>query len=320
MVWRYDIRRPTGLAMLGSIRKQAKMDITLALGGGGARGNAHIGVLRRLEQENFRIRAVAGTSFGGIVASLYAAGRSPDEIEDLFLQVDRAHMFSRRPEDGPSLYGLSVVAGWLDDVIGELTFDDLELPCALTAVDLNTGREVILSEGRVRDAILSTIAMPGIFPAYHMNGWELVDGGVLNPVPVSVARSLRPGLPVVAVVLSMPVGEPAETATIPMPAPGVVPRYLFDRLTRSNYARAFKVFVRSVEIGGRAVADYRLAVDKPDVIIRPAVGPIQPLDDVDVGEVARLGEAAVDAALPELKRLGSWPARLGRLLQVHHEA
>jgi NTE family protein len=286
------------------------MDITLALGGGGARGNSHIGVLRRLVKENIRIHAVAGTSFGGIVASFFASGCSPDEIEEIFVNVDQAKLYDRKPGDGPSLLGLSAVSLWLDEVLGERTFADLKIPCALTAVDLNTGAEVILSEGLVKNAVLATIALPGIFPSLSLNGWELVDGGVLDPVPVAVARSLAPKYPVVAVSLSTPMGSPAQPWTMPLPK--LFPRPLAERLTRSNYARAFDVFLRSVDISGRAVAEYRLVVDKPAVIIRPAVADIQLLDRVDVREVARLGEEAVEAALPELKRVLAWPARLSR--------
>ena len=287
------------------------MEITLALGGGGTRGNAHIGVLRRLEKEKFSIRAVAGTSFGGIVAALYAAGHSPDEIEEIFVKVDQSKLYDRKPGDGPSLFGLSAVSLWLDEVLGVRTFADLKIPCALTAVDLNSGLEVTLSEGSVKKAVLSTIAMPGIFPTFQMNGWELVDGGVLNPVPVSVARTLAPGLPVVAVSLCTPIGgPPAKSWTMPLPK--LFPRPLAARFNQSNFARAFEIFVRSVDIGGRAVSEYRLAVDKPAVIIRPVVAGIQTLDKVDVRELARLGEEAVEAVLPELKRVVSWPARINR--------
>ena len=146
------------------------MDISVALGGGGAKGNSHIGVLRRLEKEGYRIRAAAGTSFGGIVAVLYAAGYSPAQIEDLFLKVDQTKLYGRRPNEGPSLLGLAGVSQWLDEVLGQRTFADLKIPCAVTAVDLKGGREVILSEGLVRDALLSTIALPGIFPTFETNG------------------------------------------------------------------------------------------------------------------------------------------------------
>src|SRR5512143_3205463 len=126
------------------------MDISVALGGGGARGNSHVGVLRRLEREGYRIRAVAGTSFGGIVAALYAAGFTPDEIEEIFCRVDQAALYGRAPGDGPSLLGLAGVTHWLNETLGERTFADLKIPCALTAVDLNSGQEVVLSEGLVR--------------------------------------------------------------------------------------------------------------------------------------------------------------------------
>ena len=102
-------------------------------------------------------------------------------------------------------------------LLGEKTFDDLKIPCAVTAVDVKTGSEVVISEGYLRDAVLATIALPGIFPPHHLNDWELMDGGVLNPVPVSVARMLSPDLPIVAVVLNDPLDIPVRTYTIPVP-------------------------------------------------------------------------------------------------------
>lgn len=290
------------------------MDITLALGGGGAKGNAHIGVLRRLEREGFRVCAVAGTSFGGLVAAFYAAGYTPNEIEDLFAAVDQSRLYGRLPEERPSLLGLGGVRKWLDRTLGERTFADLALPCALTAVDLNCGCEVTLDKGRVRDAVLATIAVPGIFPPFPWHEWELVDGGVLNPVPVSVARELAPSLPVVAVTLLLPMGEPAHSMSVPLPIPAGLPKPILDRLSHMRYAQAFDIFMRSVDVGNRAIAEYRLAVDKPDVIIRPAVSDIELLGKVDVREVAQRGEQAVEAALPELRRAVSWTSRLRRNL------
>jgi len=286
------------------------MDITLALGGGGAKGNAHIGVLRRLKKEGFKIRAVAGTSFGGLVAVMFAAGYSPDEIEDIFARVDQARLYGRSLEEKPSLLGLAGVRKWLDEVLPGRTFADLKIPCAVTAVDLNSGCEVILDEGPVKDALLATIAVPGIFPAYPRHDRELVDGGVLDPVPVSVARSLAPSLPVVAVTLHTPIGKPATG----IPVPDGVPKPILDRLAHIRIAQAFDVFMRSVDIGNRAVAEYRLAVDKPDIVIRPAVSDIGLLEQVDVREVARLGADAVEAILPEMRQMTSWTSRLRRSL------
>ena len=286
------------------------MDITIALGGGGAKGNSHIGVLRVLEKEGFRIRAMAGTSFGGMVACFYAAGHSPDEIEAIFSAVDQSRLYDRLADESPSFLGLGRVHQWLDRHFGGLTFEELKIPCAVTAVDLNTSQEVVLKTGNVRDAILSTIAVPGIFPAFRMDGWELLDGGVLNPVPVALARSLAPGLPVVAVSLSAPLGQPPSS--ISMRLPSALPAPIASRLGRLRIAQAFDIFMRSIDIGNRQVAELRLRLERPQVIIRPEVGEVGILDHVDVREVALRGEDAARAALPELQRATSWMNRLRR--------
>lgn len=286
------------------------MEITLALGGGGAKGNAHIGVLRRLEKEGFKIRSVAGTSYGGIVAVLYAFGCSPNEIQAIFEGVDQNHLYARVPLDGPSLLGMGGVRQILNRVLGEKTFDDLRIPCAVTAVDINTGGEVTLSEGRLQDAVLATIALPGIFPVQRVNGWDLVDGGVLNPVPVSVARSLSPGLPVVAVVLTDPMEKPVRNYTLPVPS--IFPRPIAERITRISLAQSLDIFLRSVDVSSRAVAYFRLELDKPDIIIRPDVHDIGLLDQVVIADIAQKGEAAVEEILPQLKRAVSWSARIAK--------
>ncbi|MBI5963015.1 MAG: patatin-like phospholipase family protein [Chloroflexi bacterium] len=288
------------------------MEITLALGGGGAKGNSHIGVIRRLEKEGYKIRSVAGTSFGGIVAALYAVGYSPDEIQSSFEAVDQTRLYARDAEDGPSLLGLSGVRKWLDSVLGEKTFDDLKIPCAVTAVDKNSGGEIIISEGRLKDAVLGTIALPGIFPTFHLNGWDLMDGGVLNPVPVSVARMLSPDLPVVAVVLNDPMDKPVSGFSIPLP--GLVPRAIAERITRMNFAQSLDIFMRAVEVSSRAVAHLRLELDAPDVIIRPNVRDVGLLDKVVVADIAQLGEQATEEVLPQLKRAVSWSNRIGKKL------
>jgi NTE family protein len=286
------------------------MDITLALGGGGAKGNSHIGVLRRLEKEGFKIRSVAGTSFGGIVAILYAAGYSPDEIQSTFEAVDQARLYGRDAEDGPSLLGLAGARKWLDQVVGAKTFADLKIPCAVTAVDVNSGGEVIISEGRLKDAVLATIALPGIFPAHRLNQWRLMDGGVLNPVPVSVARMLSPWLPVVAVILNDPLDKPVRSYAIPMPS--LLPRSIADRISHMNFAQSLDIFMRAVDVSSRAVAHLRLELDAPDVVIRPHVHHIGLLDKVVVADTAKLGEQAVEEVLPQLWQAVSWRRRLGK--------
>jgi NTE family protein len=286
------------------------MEISLALGGGGAKGNAHIGVLRRLEKEGYKIRSVAGTSFGGIVAVLYAIGYSPKEIQAIFESVDQKALYGRSAQDGPSLLGLTGVRQLLERVIGDKTFSQTRIPCAVTAVDIHTGDEVILNEGSLRDAVLATIALPGIFPVQHINDWSLVDGGVLNPVPVSVARLLSPDLPVLAVVLNDPIDKPLRGYNLPIPS--IIPRTIAESLARISLAQSLDVFLRSVDVSSRYVAHLRLQVDKPEVLVRPNVHHIELLDKVVVEDVAQLGEQALEEVLPDLKRETAWLTRIGR--------
>ncbi|MFH1185539.1 MAG: patatin-like phospholipase family protein [Chloroflexota bacterium] len=287
------------------------MGITLALGGGGAKGNAHIGVLRLLEREGFRIRAIAGTSFGGVVACFYAAGYSPDEIQEAFSAVDQSRLYGREHGDGPAFLGLSRVRQWLKRTLGDRTFEDARMPCAVTAVDIRTSREVVIKEGLMRHGILCTIALPGIFPSYLKEGLELVDGGLLNPVPVAVARALAPTLPVVAVSLTAPLGRPPRS--IPMPFLEGLPGPLAERISHLRLTQAMDVFMRSIDIGGRQIAELRFKLEKPDVVIRPDVEGIGALDRVDVRRVADLGERAAREKLPELRKATAWTTRLRRL-------
>jgi NTE family protein len=286
------------------------MDILLALGGGGSKGNAHIGVLRVLERQGFRIRAVAGTSAGGMAASAYAAGHSPDVLEDYMSQVDQRSFFGFHLGDEPAIMGTKGIVSAMKELLGDRTFNDLKIPCALTAVNLDTHQEMVLREGRVLDAVMATIAIPGIFPPKKWGEYLLIDGGVLDPVPVSVVRELSPvkNLPVVAVTLT---SYPTKRGHLPAMGPKAV-EAVFTRIARLKVAQAFEIFVHSIEIGMSAITEMRFQLDRPDVIIYPDVGQIGYLDQVNVSEVVRLGEIATEAALPELRKAISWRGRFRR--------
>lgn len=288
------------------------MDITVALGGGGAKGNSHIGVLCFLEQEGFHIRAIAGSSFGGMVACFFAAGFRPAQIEEIFSSVDQTRLYDRSRDESSSLLGLSRVDKWLEANFRDRTFDDLVIPCAVTAVDLRTSREIVLQKGRVRDAILSTIAIPGIFPSFLAEEYELIDGALLNPVPVALARSLAPSLPVVAVTLGTPLGKPPRS--VPFSIIDNLPSPLASSLTNLRITKAFDIFMRSIDIGGRYIEELRFQIEKPDVVIHPEVDEIGVLDRVDVHQVVKIGEMAAQAKLPELRHVTAWTTRLGHSL------
>ncbi len=284
------------------------MEISVALGGGGVRGAAHIGVLRVLVREGFIIRAVSGTSIGSLIGALYAKGLSPDEIEDLVESVDPLKLYGWPLSDGPGLLGIRGIADWLAQNLGSLTFDDLKIPLAVAAVDLASRREIILCEGLVREAILGSIAVPGIFPPRRLHEYTLIDGGTLDPVPVRAARALAPGLPVVAVPLLPPLDQPSTPMTVPL----AVPPQIAEQINRLSLAQALNIFIEAVDIGQREMTELRLRADQPDVLIRPAVGHINMLDRVDVNKVSRIGEQAAQAELHNLRQAISWQARLAR--------
>ena len=290
------------------------MDIALALGGGGSRGHSHIGVIRSLVNEGFIIRAIAGTSAGGLVAACCAAGITPDEMEKIFIEADQSKLYARSSKDGPSILGLGGVEVLLEKVFGDKRIEDLIIPCAITSVDIRTASEVVFTKGRVVDALLATIALPGIFPPISRGEYLLVDGGVLDPVPVSVVRSLNEDLPVVAVVLTPFIDtERKQLKGIPLPA--MIPSPLADRIQHTRLAQAFNVFLLSVDAGGRMLTELRLKIDDPEIIIRPDVGHVGLLDKVDVHEIIRLGEEAVKPHIEQLKKFTGWTSLLSRRIK-----
>ncbi|MBN2548936.1 MAG: patatin-like phospholipase family protein [Anaerolineales bacterium] len=273
-----------------------KVKIGLALGGGGARGLAHIGVLKVLQGENIPIDAIAGTSMGGIIGCLHASGISVDEMEA------EARRVGRRREQikliDPELTGLGLIKGtrlyrYLANMLGEdLTFADLHIPLALVAVDMLSGREVVLSEGKVVDAIRATISVPGIFIPYEIGGLRLVDGGVLNNVPADVARSL--GVQVVIAVDVLPNFPRNELSQ-----PPVVPPLRLPGLPTTAQELMHILMIMISEL-----SEDRLRMAQPEVIIRPELptdmGLFIGLGRVDAAITA--GEAAAEQAMPQIRQ------------------
>lgn len=290
-------------------------EIALALGGGGVKGIAHIGVIKVLEKEGFKISAVAGTSAGGIIGALLSAGYHSSEMMKVVERLKAPHFFSRSPFDGPSLMGVQGGVQVLTDFLGDRHFDDLAIPFACTAVDLNTSQEIILAHGSLVEAILATIAVPGVFPPRQVGEYTLVDGGVLDPVPVALVRWMAPSSPVLAVCLSP---SPEGWATLPdihVPPTSPIPRPILEQVARMRIGQAFQIFIKSYDVTSRMVAELRLQIEKPEVLIRPDVARFGILDDthrINTRELVEMGEAAAKAALPQIHQALSWSNQLSR--------
>jgi NTE family protein len=291
-------------------------EIALALGGGGVKGIAHIGVIHVLEEEGFTVRALSGTSAGGLVGSLMASGCSSQHILRILEGINSPHLFARSPKDGPALVGLQGLHQLMINELDDILFEDLVIPFACTSVDINTSQEVILARGSVLDAVMATIAVPGIFPPRQIGEYTLVDGGILDPVPVALARWLAPSLPVVAVCLQ---SIPEKWAHLPqqnfIPAQSPIPRPLVEQFSKMRLGQAFQIFVSSIDITSRMLAELRMQQDHPEVIIRPDVEEFALFDIVDPAELIRRGEIAARKALPEIHQALNWSNQLSRFFR-----
>jgi len=169
------------------------LKIGLALGGGSARGLAHVGIIQTLEAYNIPIDIIAGTSIGSVVGSLYAAGASINQLEEAALSMKKSKTFSlidlALPHSG-LISGKKIVEMLNDLALKDKTFDDLEIPFATVATDVESGAEVILNQGKVIDAVRASISIPGIFTPVKYQDYYLVDGGVVDPVPVDVVQKM----------------------------------------------------------------------------------------------------------------------------------
>ena len=181
------------LRFLKRRRKQPPRQIGLALSGGGARGLAHIGVLKVLERENVPLDLLSGTSMGGVISAIYATGVSAREMEEAALQVADPRQLLKLVDRSLPRRGLlqgNKVMDYLAQWLGEYTFDQLQIPLALLAVDLNSCQKVALQEGPVLDAVRATIAIPGLLAPVERGDQLLVDGGMIDNLPVDVLRQM----------------------------------------------------------------------------------------------------------------------------------
>lgn len=275
--------------MNGKVRRS----IGLALGAGAARGWAHIGVIERLEENGIHACAIAGSSIGALAGGLHAAGRL-DRLKDFALGLTRRRVLSLLDISwrGSGLIAGERLGGLLDNAVGGATFADTKVPFICIATELGTGHELWLRSGELAPAIRASYALPGVFRPVRVNGHWLIDGGVVNPVPVAACRALGARL-VIAVNLG------PETAT------GIAIQNPPDIKTgdKSNTAPSLtSVLVAAFNITQDRLARSRLAGDPPDVSLIPRANGLG-LFEFDKAEKAiQAGRDAVDRAMPEIER------------------
>jgi NTE family protein len=262
----------------------------LALGGGGVRGFAHLGVLSVLEKAGLAPHVVAGTSMGAIVAALYATLPSLDQVEtrlaDFFrrigpalLELGHAAAQGAIPLDRPSLMDAAVFHGFFDDLIPDIRFEQTRIPLAVVAVDLVSRSEVVYRSGSLRPAVLGSAALPGIFPPIAHEGRVLIDGGWTSRIPVDAARAVGADR-----VVAVEVSETANNANEPrVPTTGLGIVLRASEITRDYLAR--------------------LRAREADLVLVPPTGHVLLYDVDSLAACARLGAEATTAHLPAIRAL-----------------
>ncbi|HYD31909.1 MAG TPA: patatin-like phospholipase family protein [Azospirillaceae bacterium] len=306
----------------GGPQGRARPRIGLALGGGVARGWAHIGAVRALKRHGIEPDVIAGSSVGALVGGLSLAGRL-DTLEEWARGLTRFKIvgyLDLRLRSGGGLIGGDRLVAEMRRHLGDLRIEELPIPFVALATDLVTGHEVWLNQGGMVDALRASFSLPGVFPPVKVDERWLVDGALVNPVPVSVCRALGADM-VIAVNLSADLigkarkpGAPVPTAAgfdllrfleeVPEPpsapsAMGALARRIFHR--DYDGPSLFGVMVSSLSIITDRITRSRLAGEPPDVHIAPRIGHIGLLEFDRADEAIALGEEAVERVLPELQ-------------------
>ena len=268
--------------------------IGLALGGGAARGLAHIGVLDILQKEGIPIDMIAGTSAGAVAGAIYAWNKDTARMKKEALAVNWRKL---APLIDPSLPKSGLIKGKkIKDLLasyigGNIKFSDLKIPFACVATDIDTGEEVVFNQGSVPEALRATISIPGIFTVVKREGRYLVDGGLTTPVPVSVVKRMGADF-IIAVNVTPDVSIRSEKTGKGQAA---VPKE----------PNIFHVMMQSIYITTYSVAQHSL--EDADIVIEPDVAHIGAGDFQKVPELIKRGEMAARSAIPEIKR------KLGKL-------
>ena len=300
--------------------------IGLVLSGGGARGLSHVGVLKVLEAERIPIDAIAGTSMGAIVGGLYASGMSATELEhelrkvewaNVFAaRVDRQHLSQRRKEEDFEISPLielgirdgelrvpagAVSSRGLENLLRRFTlpvrdvqdFNRLPIPFRAVATDLETGAAVVLSHGDLALALRASMSVPGVFPPTEVDDRLLGDGGLVNNVPVDVARAMG-----VDVVIAVNIGTPLAGRETLSSLVGITAQ-MINILTEQNVQRSLATLGTS------------------DVLVSPQLGALTAGDFAKVAEAIALGESGARAALARLRPLAVSPVAYAQWRAEH---
>ncbi|MDO5504882.1 MAG: patatin-like phospholipase family protein [Pseudoxanthomonas suwonensis] len=246
--------------------------VGLALGGGAAKGFAHVGVIKMLEANGIRIDVVAGTSAGSVVGALYAGGMDAFALQDKAVALDETRIRDVRLFSGGLVQGQKL-QDYVNAQLAGRTIETLDKPFAAVAARLDNGSRTVFVRGNAGQAVRASSSVPGVFEPTRIGGISYVDGGVVSPVPVDAARQLGADIVIAVDISTRPDGTPQHLA-------GIVNQ--------------------SISIMGQQLGRQELA--RAEVVIRPQVNDIGPADFTQRHAAIVQGERAALAALPQIRR------------------
>ena len=251
--------------------------IGLALSGGAVRGAAHVGVLKVLDANGIRPHCIAGTSAGAMVGAAYAAGQAPERLQEIFAAQSWPKLVRPSLHLREAVFDIGRGEALLRETLGLETFDRLQIPFAAVCCDIANGEAVAVGDGDLVQAVMASAAIPGLFPARELDGRLLVDGGVVDNLPVDVARQTGADIVIGVDLLEVPSDSQLSG-----------PLTLFESWQRSLY------FLIKKNHPPPGLADYTIV---------PEIAALSFTDFDDVPELIRRGEAAARRSLEDLQRL-----------------
>ncbi len=248
------------------------LKIALALGGGAARGFAHVGVIKALEAQGIVPDIIVGTSAGSVVGALYAAGYNGFELQQVSMKMDENQVSDWSLPNRGMIKG-EALQDFINRTVNNLTLEKLKKVFAVVATDLRSGEMIVFRTGNTGMAVRASSSVPGIFQPVSINGREYVDGGLVSPLPVRVARSLGADF-VIAVDIS-------------------------DKPQHNKTESSIDVLLQTFNIMGQTIS--RNELPEADIVIRPITPGISSTDFKDKHQAVLQGEKAVAAVLLELR-------------------
>lgn len=269
---------PPGSGSIPAVSAPAPMKkplrIGLALGGGAARGFAHVGVIAVLEEAGLRPQLVVGTSAGSMVAALYATGRSSAQLQQTALNMEEVAITDwMLPIFGRGMFRGEALGRYVNELVANRPIESMVIPLGIVATDLNSGQAVLFQRGDTGMAVRASSAVPAVFVPVKIGSHEYVDGGLVSPVPVRFARQMGADL-VIAVDISSPPESNAAGDTL-------------------------QILLQTFAIMGKSINRYELK--DADIVVRPSLAGLKSADFSARQRAIDAGRAAMLAALPALR-------------------